>query len=175
MRRYLYLGVFFAGGASLAVEMSASRLLGNYFGSSNLVWAVIIGLILIYLSVGYTIGGKWADRSPEFKTFFSILCWAALLIGLIPLASRPILRIASQAFDEMRVGVMAGSFISVLALFSLPVTLLGTASPICRAHRHSENGRCREDLRQDLHRFNARLFHRHFPACPILDPIRRHL
>ena len=125
----MYLGVFFAGGASLAVEMSASRLLGNYFGSSNLVWAVIIGLILIYLSVGYTIGGKWADRSPEFKTFFSILCWAALLIGLIPLASRPILRIASQAFDEMRVGVMAGSFISVLALFSLPVTLLGTASP----------------------------------------------
>ena len=109
--------------------MSASRLLGNYFGSSNLVWAVIIGLILIYLSVGYTIGGKWADRSPEFKTFFSILCWAALLIGLIPLASRPILRIASQAFDEMQVGVMAGSLISVLALFSLPVTLLGTASP----------------------------------------------
>ena len=129
MRRYLYIGVFFAGCASLAVEMSASRLLGNYFGSSNLVWAAIIGLILIYLSVGYTIGGKWADRSPEYKTFFSILCWASLLIGLIPLASRPILRTASQAFDDMRVGVLVGSFVSVLALFSLPVTLLGTASP----------------------------------------------
>jgi predicted membrane-bound spermidine synthase len=129
MRRYLYLGVFFAGCASLALEMSASRLLGNYFGSSNLVWAAIIGLILIYLSVGYTIGGKWADRSPEYKTFFSILCWASLLIGLIPLASRPILRLASQAFDNMQVGVMIGSFLSVLALFSLPVTLLGTASP----------------------------------------------
>lgn len=129
MRRYLYLGVFFAGCASLAVEMSASRLLGNYFGSSNLVWAAIIGLILIYLSVGYTIGGKWADRSPNYETFFSILCWASLLIGLIPLASRPILRLASHAFDEMQIGVLVGSFISVLALFSLPVTLLGTASP----------------------------------------------
>lgn len=129
MRRYLYIGVFFAGCTSLAVEMSASRLLGNYFGSSNLVWAAIIGLILIYLSVGYTIGGKWADRSPEYKTFFTILCWASLLIGLIPLASRPILRAASQAFDDMQVGVMLGSFIAVLALFSLPVTLLGTASP----------------------------------------------
>ncbi len=129
MRRYLYLGVFFAGCASLAVEMSASRLLGNYFGSSNIVWAAIIGLILVYLSVGYTIGGKWADRSPEFATFFSILCWASLLIGLIPLAARPILRMASQAFDEMRVGLMVGSFVSVLVLFSLPVTLLGTASP----------------------------------------------
>ena len=129
MRRYLYLGVFFAGCASLAVEMSASRLLGNYYGSSNLVWAIIIGLILIYLSVGYTIGGKWADRSPEFSTFFTILAWASLLIGLVPLAARPILRTASQAFDNMQVGVMVGAFISVLALFSLPVTLLGTASP----------------------------------------------
>ena len=129
MRRYLYFGVFFAGCASLAVEMSASRLLGNYFGSSNLVWAAVIGLILIYLSVGYTIGGKWADRSPEYKTFFSILCWASLLIGLIPLASRPILRVASQAFDELKIGLLAGTFVAVLALFSVPVTLLGTASP----------------------------------------------
>ena len=129
MRRYLYLSVFFAGCASLAVEMSASRLLGNYFGSSNLVWAVIIGLILIYLSVGYTIGGRWADRSPKLETFLTILAWAALLIGLVPLAARPILRAASQAFDNMQIAVMLGAFISVLVLFSLPVTLLGTASP----------------------------------------------
>ena len=123
------MGVFFAGCASLAVELSASRLLGNYFGSSNLVWAAIIGLILIYLSVGYTLGGKWADRSPEYRTFFSILLWAALCIGLVPLASRPILRLASQAFDEMRMAELFGSFAAVLALFSLPVVLLGTASP----------------------------------------------
>ena len=129
MRRYLYVGVFFAGCTSLAVELSASRLLGNYFGSSNLVWAAIIGLILIYLSVGYTLGGKWADRSPEYRTFFSILLWAALFIGLVPLVSRPILRTASQLFDEMRMAELFGSFAAVLALFSLPVILLGTASP----------------------------------------------
>ncbi len=123
------MGVFFAGFTSLAVELSASRLLGNYFGSSNLVWAAIIGLILIYLSIGYTLGGKWADRSPEYLTFFSILLWAALCIGLVPLASRPILRLASQAFDEMRMAELFGSFAAVLALFSLPVILLGTASP----------------------------------------------
>lgn len=123
------MGVFFAGFASLAVELSASRLLGNYFGSSNLVWAAIIGLVLIYLSAGYWLGGRWADRSPQANTFFSILMWAALFIGLVPLASRPILRAASQAFDQMRTGEMFGAFISVLILFSLPVTLLGTASP----------------------------------------------
>jgi predicted membrane-bound spermidine synthase len=129
MRRYLYLGVFSAGVATLAVELSASRLLGNYFGSSNMVWAAIIGLILIYLSVGYAIGGKWADRSPEYGTFFTILLWAAFFIGVIPLASRPILKFASSAFDQMQTAAMIGSFLSVLILFSVPITLLGTASP----------------------------------------------
>jgi predicted membrane-bound spermidine synthase len=129
MRRYLYIGVFSAGAATLAVELSASRLLGNYFGSSNLVWAVIIGLILIYLSVGYSIGGRWADRSPKYETFFVILIWAALFIGIIPLASRPILKFASSAFDHMQIAAMIGSFLSVMLLFSIPITLLGTASP----------------------------------------------
>lgn len=129
MRRFVYMGVFFAGCASLALEMSASRLLGNYFGSSNLVWAAVIGLVLIYLSIGYTLGGKWADRSPRPKSFFSILLWASLFIGLTPLASRPILRAASQAFDQLQMAELFGSFVAVLLLFSLPTILLGTASP----------------------------------------------
>ena len=129
MRRYLYLGVFFSGMTSLAVELSASRLLGNYFGSSNLVWACIIGLVLIYLTIGYSLGGKWADQTPQFEKFFSILAWAALLVGLVPLAARPILRLASQAFDALHLGPLAGAFFAVLLLFSAPVILLGTASP----------------------------------------------
>jgi spermidine synthase len=129
MRKLLYVSVFFSGMTSLAVEFAASRLLGNYFGTSNLVWASIIGLILIYLTLGYFLGGRWADRSPQFKTFFKILCWAAFTVGLIPIISRPILRIAAQAFDQLRFGVLAGSFVSVMILFCIPITLLGTASP----------------------------------------------
>ena len=141
MRRYLYLGVFSAGAATLALELSASRLLGNYFGSSNLVWAAIIGLILIYLSVGYSVGGKWADRSPKYETFFSILIWAALFIGVIPLVSRPILKFASSAFDHMQTAAMIGSFLSVLLLFSIPITLLGTSSPFAiRLALENNNG-----------------------------------
>ncbi len=129
MRRYLFIGVFFSGMTSLAVELSASRLLGNYFGSSNLVWASIIGLIMIYLTIGYSLGGKLADKHPQIEWFFGILAWAALLIGVIPLVSRPILRFSSQAFDFMRLGPLFGSFIAVLILFSAPVILLGTTSP----------------------------------------------
>ncbi|MEW6178564.1 MAG: fused MFS/spermidine synthase [Chloroflexota bacterium] len=129
MRRWLYLAVFVSGMTTLAAEMSASRLLGNYFGTSNLTWASIIGLILIYLTAGYFIGGRWADRSPHYSTFFQILIWAAFSVGLIPVASRPILRLAANAFDNLDLGVLFGSFSVVMILFIIPITLLGTASP----------------------------------------------
>ena len=129
MKKLLYTAVFFAGMTSLAVEFCASRLLGNYFGTSNLVWASIIGLILIYLTLGYFIGGAWADRSPKFKTFFSILVWSGFSVGLIPLIARPILRFSADAFENLQFGVLVGSFVGVMILFSIPVTLLGTASP----------------------------------------------
>lgn len=114
---------------TLALELSASRLLGSAFGTSNLVWASIIGLILIYLTVGYFIGGRWADRSPHFRTMYAVLAWGAFASGLVPFISRPVLRLASEAFDKLQVGILFGSFSVVLILFSVPVTLLGTISP----------------------------------------------
>ncbi len=129
MRKWLFITVFVSGFTSLAVEMAASRLLGNYFGASNLTWASIIGLILIYLTVGYFLGGRWADRSPHSSTFFQILIWGSFAVGLVPVISRPILRFAAAAFDDLQFGALIGSFAAVLILFSVPITLLGTASP----------------------------------------------
>lgn len=129
MRKYIYVVVFISGMTSLAVEFAASRLLGNYFGTSNLVWASIVGLILIYLTAGYFIGGSWADRSPNYHTLFRILAWASFTVGLIPLISRPILRLASNAFDTLELGVLIGSFTTVMILFIIPVTLMGMISP----------------------------------------------
>ena len=129
MRRYLYFTVFISGLCSLALEMAGSRLLESTFGSSNLVWAAVIGLILIYLAVGYFLGGKWADRSASLKTFYSILIAAALSIAIIPLISKPVLNAASLAFDKLQFGVLGGAFAVVVILMAVPVILLGTASP----------------------------------------------
>jgi predicted membrane-bound spermidine synthase len=129
MRKYLYFAVFVSGMTTLALELSASRLLGSAFGTSNLVWASIIGLILIYLALGYFLGGWWADRSPTWRTMYAILAWGAFASGMVPLAARPVLRLAADAFDLLQVGVLFGSFTAVLILFAIPVTLLGTISP----------------------------------------------
>jgi spermidine synthase/uncharacterized membrane protein len=129
MKKYLYFTVFISGLTSLAAEMAASRLMGNYFGSSNLVWASIIGLILIYLTAGNFIGGNWADRSPKFGTLYRILAWAGFSIALVPAVSRPVLRWAADAFDSLQMGVLFGSFAAVMILFIVPIILMGMSSP----------------------------------------------
>lgn len=129
MRKYLYFTVFISGMTSLAAEFGASRLLGNVFGTSNPVWAAIIGLILIYLTAGYFLGGRWADRSPHPKTMYSILAWAAFTLGVVPYIAGPVLRTAANAVDNLQIGIIAGAFVGVLVLFTIPVTLMGMISP----------------------------------------------
>ena len=128
-RRYLYFAAFICGMTSLAIELSAARLLGNVFGTSNIVWASIIGLILIYLTIGYYLGGKIADRKPEASLLYILIAWSALTTGLIPVISQPVLRAAANAFDQLHLGILFGSFTAVLVLFIVPVTLLGIVSP----------------------------------------------
>jgi spermidine synthase len=115
--------------ASLGVEFGASRLLAPYFGTSLYVWGVLIGLILIYLSAGYVIGGRLADRHPRPEVLFQITAWAGLWIGLIPLVSYPILLLSQQGFKELSVGLVAGTLFAVVILFAAPVILLGCVSP----------------------------------------------
>ena len=129
MKKYLLFTVFVSGMTTLAAELAAGRLIGNVFGTSNLVWASIIGLILIYLTLGYFLGGKWADNNPTPGAMYRILAWGAFTIGLVPYIAGPVLRSAATAFEALSVGIMAGSFIAVLILFSVPITLLGAISP----------------------------------------------
>ena len=129
MKRYLLFTVFISGMTTLAAELAASRLIGNVFGTSNLVWASIIGLILIYLTAGYFLGGKWADHNPTPGAMYRVLAWGAFTLGLVPYIAGPVLRSAATAFEGLNIGILAGSFVAVLILFSIPITLLGTISP----------------------------------------------
>lgn len=128
-QRFLYLLVFTSGMTTLAVELTASRLLGSVFGTSNIVWANVIGLMLLYLTVGYFLGGWLADRSPRHRILYRIVIWAAFLSALIPLIARPVLQLAARSVAGIDAALAFGSFAAILILFSIPVTLLGTVSP----------------------------------------------
>ena len=121
--------VFVSGMASLAVEFGAARLLAPYFGTSLYVWGVLIGLVLVYLSAGYVLGGRLADRHPRPELLFQLTAWAGLWIGIIPLLSYPILLVSQQGFKTLDAGLVLGTLLAVLALFAVPVVLLGCVSP----------------------------------------------
>ncbi len=136
--RLLLLIVFVGGTSSIAIELSASRLLGPYFGTSTFIWANLIGLTLLYLSIGYYVGGKIADRWPSAKLLFAITTIAGFSTGLIPLLARPILEQSLTAFSHLAVGAFYGSLVGVILLFAIPITALGIVSPFAirlRLHR----------------------------------------
>ncbi len=128
-RRYLLFTVFVSGWVVLTVEIAAARLLGAFFGTGNLVWATIIGLILVYLTLGYYLGGALADRKPYPRVWFHLLAWGGLGVALLPLVSRPVLVPIADAFDRLALGGLVAAFAAVVVLFALPVTLLGMVAP----------------------------------------------
>jgi spermidine synthase len=121
--------VLLSGAAVMGIEMAASRLLRPFFGDSILIWANIIGLILIYLTAGYFLGGRWADRDPRPATFYRILAWAGFAIGILPFIAKPFLDLAIPALEQFDAGLGFVSFAGTLALFVVPITLLGCVSP----------------------------------------------
>jgi spermidine synthase len=128
-RLVLYLLVLAGGVATMGVEMCASRLLAPYFGNSLPVWGLLIGLLLAYLAIGYVLGGRLADRCPQAGILYQLAAWAGFVIGLIPYLAHPILRYSVVGFATYQAGAVLGSLLSVLALFALPVVLLGCISP----------------------------------------------
>ena len=121
--------VFGAGIGALATEITASRLLAPYFGSSTIVWANLIGIVLAALAVGYWLGGRLADRRPEPSLLGFLVLAAAVFVAAIPFVAKPLLDLTVEGLDEASAGAVIGSFLGVLLLCAPPVVLLGMVSP----------------------------------------------
>lgn len=121
--------VFVAGSVSLAIEMCGPRLVAPYFGTSLFIWANQIGFTLVYLSLGYAIGGRIADRYPRASLLAGLTGIAALATALIPLLSGPVLDWSVAGLGLDGGSVLLRSLVPVLVLFSVPTILLGMVSP----------------------------------------------
>lgn len=128
-RGLLKLLVFVGGFSSIGVELTASRLIAPFFGSSTFIWATLIGLTLAFLSLGYFLGGKIADRYPRPDILYLVSAVGAIIIAFIPLASRPLLLASLTAFRELDAGAFYGTLVGTLLLLAPPIVLLGFISP----------------------------------------------
>lgn len=129
----LGLTVFCCGMAVMIIEMAASRLIAPYYGTSLPVWTALIGTLLIFLSVGYTIGGRLADRHPTPKWLFLIIAIAGVFTVVLPFIARPLLMLSMGAVQVSTKSYSAASLILpiliTVLLIAVPVTALGCISP----------------------------------------------
>lgn len=128
---YLYLTEFFAGVSVMAVELGASRLLAPYFSSSQIVWTIIIGTIMIAMALGNVWGGRSADRNPEPDKLYGRLLIAAVWIAAIPLVGKYIILGISGALilTVSSNFLILAAFLACMVVFVFPLFLLGTVTP----------------------------------------------
>ena len=128
---FLYLTEFFAGMSVMAVELGASRLMAPYFSSSQIVWTVIIGVIMVAMAVGNIWGGRMADKSKSPDRLYGRVIIAAIWIALIPFAGRWMIAGISfllATFVTKHFLVWA-ALAACLVIFAFPCVLLGTVTP----------------------------------------------
>ena len=117
--------VFVAGMASMSLEFAASRILIPVFGSSIYTWGSLIGVILTGLSLGYHIGGKLADKNPNFLKLCLVIFSSGLYIVFIPFIAPTL----TSSFIQFVSDSQQASLFAVFTLLMLPTFLLGIVSP----------------------------------------------
>ena len=128
---FLYLTEFFAGVSVMAVELGASRLLAPYFSSSQIVWTIIIGTIMIAMALGNLYGGRAADKNPDPAPLYRRILIAAVWIAAIPVLGKYVILGVSGLliFTVSTNFLVIAAFLSCMLLFVFPLFLLGTVTP----------------------------------------------
>ena len=128
---YLYMTEFFAGMSVMAVELGASRLLAPYFSSSQIVWTIIIGTIMIAMALGNIYGGRSADKNPDPDKLYGRITVAAVWIALIPVVGKYlIMGIAGLLVFTISTNFLViAAFAACMVIFVFPLFLLGTVTP----------------------------------------------
>ncbi len=130
-KMFLYMTEFFAGMSVMAVELGASRLLAPYFSSSQIVWTIIIGTIMIAMALGNIYGGYKADKDPDPSKLYGRIMIAAVWIALIPVVGKYlILGISGVLIFAINSNfLVVAAFASCMIVFVFPLFLLGTVTP----------------------------------------------
>ncbi len=122
----LYATSITAGFCMMALEIMGGRVLYPVFGSSIDVWAAIISVFILSLSIGYVIGGRIADRARSNAALGWLILASGAFYCLIPAFDLRVMEALGDDVHQARWGVLLAATI----LFLVPSLLLGAVSPI---------------------------------------------
>ena len=122
--RALLATVFVTGACVLIIELMGTRVLAPYFGSGIYTWSALIAVTLAALALGYSFGGRLADRLPRADILYNLCLAAGLWTLSTPMLARPLLPMMIQLSD-IRTGVLLSSVL----LYFPNLFLLGAIGP----------------------------------------------
>ncbi len=118
--------IFTVNAVCMILELVASRVLSPYFGSSNLVWTAVIGIILLSSSIGNYYGGLIADKKDVNNKVKVILLLSCISVLMIPLIQEEIIKIIVALTTNIKIGAI----IATILLFFIPSLFMGLLTPI---------------------------------------------
>lgn len=121
----LEITVFACGALVMIYEITGSRLLSPYIGTSTYVWTSLIGVILAALSLGYWLGGRIADRRPDIKILASVIFLAGGAVAATIFFKDIFLSFIARSPFILEIK----SVIAALILFAPASVLLGFVTP----------------------------------------------
>src|SRR5687768_14501972 len=124
-RSILGFTVFTCGALVMVYEITGSRIVSPFIGTSTYVWTSLIGVILGSLSLGYWIGGRMADRRPDVK----ILALAIFLAGGFVSMTILIKDVILAAVASAPTGLEVKSILAAILLFAPASVALGFVTP----------------------------------------------
>ena len=119
--------IFFTGAVVLSLELLASRILTPFFGVSLYIWTSILAVTLIFLALGYQLGG-WITSKFNKEYYIDLFIFIPFLSSVFILLS--VLLYPYILPKLIGVNLLLGSFIGSFLLLSIPLVLLSALNPI---------------------------------------------
>ena len=116
---------FVCGAGVMVLEMTGSRLVAPFLGTSLIVWTALIGIVMASLCAGNWAGGVLADRFPERRVLARIVLLSAVCTGVLAGSGNAVLSFLSG----LDLNLYLSSVVAALSIFALPSLLLGMVSP----------------------------------------------
>ncbi|UCF75494.1 MAG: fused MFS/spermidine synthase [Betaproteobacteria bacterium] len=128
----LYAIIFVSGGAVLALELLASRIMTPYFGISLYIWTGILSITLVALAFGYRLGGRLTRGRGNATAGAARL---AQLYMVLPAVAAFAIVLACLAYPYLfpalaRADLVLGSFAACLLLLFVPLVAASAMNPL---------------------------------------------
>jgi len=126
----LHTVIFLSGGAILALELLASRIMTPYFGVSLYIWTGILSITLVSLALGYWAGGRYAS-SAHGRTYERLVQCYAMMPAVAALAIVAACLAYPHLFSPLAGwSLILGAFAACLILLFLPLVATSAMNPL---------------------------------------------